>query len=145
MINIKRVLSFVILLISFLCYSQKSIKHPIFPGCNKLKTNEELGKCFSEKLWYELNDQTQYSAEDFFKEDKLNNDITLFFTVKKDGKVTDFSFSKDSDPVVSTAYLKRISKVFKYYEKKGKKIIPAFENNQYVDYKIVFKVESRVN
>ena len=58
-----------------------------------------------------------------------------------DGKVTNYSFSNDSDALISTTYLKRISKVFKYYEQKGKKIIPASENNKYKDFTITFKVK----
>ena len=100
-----------------------------------------MSKCFSEKLWYELNDQTQDSSEDFFKENKSVHELTLYFTVKKDGKVTNYSFSNDSDALISTTYLKRISKVFKYYEQKGKKIIPASENNKYKDFTITFKVK----
>lgn len=137
----KNLLFILLTTISTFCYGQESVKYPIFPGCNKYKTNEELSKCFSEKLWYELNDQTQDSSEDFFKENKSVHELTLYFTVKKDGKVTNYSFSKDSDALISTTYLKRISKVFKYYEQKGKKIIPASENNKYKDFTITFKVK----
>ena len=137
----KNLLFILLTTISTFCFSQESVKYPIFPGCNKYKTNEELSKCFSEKLWYELNDQTQDSSEDFFKENKSVHELTLYFTVKKDGKVTNYSFSNDSDALISTTYLKRISKVFKYYELKGKKIIPASENNKYKDFTITFKVK----
>ena len=132
---------FLLITLSTFSFAQESIKYPVFAGCNKYKTNEELSKCFSEKLWYELNDQTKDSGEDFYKENKLAHDLTLYFTVKKDGKVAGYSFSKDSDALISTTYLKRISKVFKYYEQKGKNIIPASQNNKYKDFIVTFKVK----
>ena len=67
----------------------------------------------------------------------------LFFTVTKDGKITNYNYSTDSDPLISTAYLKRISKVFKYYEKVGKKIKPALKDGKPTDSKINFKVTYR--
>lgn len=131
------------LLISTFSFGQENFKHAIYPGCQKFKTNEELKKCFSEKLWYELNDQTQEDGEDFFRKNKLDHDLTLYFTVTKDGQIASYSYSNDSDPMIATTYLKRINRVFKYYEKIGKKIKPATYNNKPGDSKIEFKVKYR--
>ena len=134
-----------LLFLSFfsLSYAQEQIKHPIYPGCQKFKTNEELSKCFSERLWYELNDQTQDDSEDFFRNNKLDHDLILYFTVTKEGKIKNYSYSADSDPMISTAYLKRINRLFNYYEKNGKKIKPATKDNKPADFKIIFKVKYR--
>lgn len=98
---------------------------PIYHGCKKKDSTEDLKKCFRNKLMYELRDYYLINQSEFSKELENNSTIIILFTVSKDGTVKDFSYTEDSNAIVAVKVLKKLNQIFTEYNKKGKYIKPA--------------------
>lgn len=114
----------------------KNATYPIFPGCQKKKTNEQLKECFQNKMIYELRDVYSLNSKEFEKEENINPVVILSFDLNIDGKVDNFSYTKNSNATVATIILKALYKIFKEYEERGKEIKPATINGKAFKYKV---------
>jgi len=116
--------------------AQVSFRYPTYPGCEKKKDNDELKDCFYTKLRYELTDNLGTNLEQYWTDNIDNKKVSLVFTISKEGKVKDYSYTPDSNTNAAVNFLKQINKLSKYYESKGKKFKPAFSNGKPIDYTI---------
>lgn len=125
-----------ILLISLNSFAQsiEPDKFPIYFGCHKKETNEDLQECFKEKLIYELQDIYQLNADFLEKEMEKNSNVRIIFRITKEGVVDNFSYSADSNPEIAKLYLRKLNTIFKEYNKKGKFIEPAIYKGKKVNY-----------
>lgn len=118
-------------------YAQENFKFPIYPGCEILKTNEELSQCFSDKLWEDLRKTKKFEK----LENQVNSDLTLYFTIMKDWKISMFSYASGSDPTISKEYLERIETILNDYATKGLYIRPAINDRKYENYRYILEVK----
>lgn len=125
-----------LLFIPILTFSQDKFRFPIYPGCEKLKTNEELEKCFSDKLWEDLRKTKNFTE----LENEVDSKLTLYFTIMKNMKISMFSYAKGSNPELSTKYLERIQNILDNYTTEGLYIRPAMTNGKYENYRYILKV-----
>ena len=120
-------------------FAQENFKLPTYPGCEKNKTNDELKKCFHEKLTSEIKlgfeDQVQ-----FWINKKTLTKTEILFTITSNGELTNFSYTKESDPESAKFFLKQIYRVKKYYESKNKKFSPALKNGKPIDFQMRYNV-----
>ena len=85
---------------------QKIIKRTIvYEGCEKLLTNEELTKCFSDKLVKKIqnNDYLYFNRLDTLKISQF--DAKLTFVISKDGKIINPEIKEASNPVFGNLIL----------------------------------------
>ncbi|RLZ11838.1 hypothetical protein [Faecalibacter macacae] len=134
----KNFLPLLILLCSLNINAQENFKFPTYPGCQKQKTNDELKKCFYERLSDEIRSEF-YEQDHFWIENNNINQTTLVFTVTKNGDLANFSYTKDSNPEAAKFFLKHIYRVKKHYESRGKKFIPAKNDGKPIDFQIHYQ------
>jgi hypothetical protein len=119
--------------------AQENLKFPIYPGCEKNKTNDKLKKCFYEKLTSEM----KFGFEDqvqFWINKKNLIQTELLFTITSNGELTNFSYTKESDPESAKFFLQQIYRVKKYYDSKNKKFSPALKSGEPIDFQIRYNV-----
>ena len=135
----KQLTTLLFIFISTLIFAQDHFKFPTYPGCQKQKTNEDLQKCFYDKLHNEM--KFAFEEQDNFWTTNNNLDnTTLVFTVTKNGELANFSYTKESNPEAAKFFLKQVYRIKKHYEAKNKKFLPALENGKPVDFQIKYNL-----
>ncbi|WP_322971030.1 hypothetical protein [Faecalibacter sp. LW9] len=135
----KLTLYLLFILTTTISLAQDNFKFPTYPGCEKRKKNDELKKCFHEKLTSEI----KFGFEDqvqFWINKKTLTKTELVFTITSNGKLTNFSYTKESDPESAKFFLQQIYRVKKYYDSKNKKFSPGLKNGKPIDFQIRYYV-----
>ena len=130
---------FLFFLCNYFCSAQEKLEPdtlPVYVGCSKKQSNDELKTCFQNQLTYELRDFYSLNATEFSNEIKNNPKVIIMFTVTKDGTVKDFSYTEDSNPVISIKILKKLNQIFLDLNKRGKFIKPATYKNHPINLKM---------
>jgi hypothetical protein len=119
----------------------QSKEFPIYPTCQKHKgDNTKLEKCFFENLSYDIQHLVDVGGVNYFEQNLENSKTTLIFTIDEKGNLSNLSYTKDSHPDFAKDLLRRVSKTWKYYQSKGKQILPAKENGKAVPFIITLPI-----
>jgi len=132
--KLKSLLFFLLIFFNINLFSQENFIFPVYPGCKKNQTNQELQDCFQKKLRFELLDNLGFNAGDYFEGNIDNDFVEILFVITKEGKIDKLSYTEESNPVAAKNFLKQIHKLSKYYNSKKKSFLPASQDGKPVDY-----------
>lgn len=104
-------------------------KMAVFPGCENLKTNNELTACMSQKLIEELGDQLSGFEEIAYKSGIDIANAKLSFVVDKNGKIVQIKAMDGGNKELSTESQKALDRISKRLIQKKKYIKPAQMND----------------
>ncbi len=133
---IKHLSFFFFLFFHFCLFGQDENRFPIYPGCEKKQSNNELIQCFKEKMFYEMRENFTTHSNDYYASNQEYGRATLVFTITKKGKFDKLSYTADSNPLVAKKFLKQIIRLQNYYQSKHKNVQPAMINGQPIDFEM---------